>query len=167
MSDVSVIGLGAMGSAIAAALLNGGFEVTVWNRTAAKAAPLARLGARAATAPAAAVANSPLTIVCVDDYAATREVLDTAAVIAALGERAIVQFSTGTPDDAREGERWARRHGAEWLDGAILAYPREIGESALVFISGDAAPFERHRPVLSALTTELRYLGTAIGAASA
>lgn len=167
MSDVSVIGLGAMGSAIAAALLKGGFDVTVWNRTAARTAPLAEQGAQPASSPESAVEASPVTIVCVDDYAATRAVLDTAEVIAALGGRTLVQFSTGTPEEARDGERWARRHGAEWLDGAILAYPREIGDAALVFMSGDAASFERHQPLLAALTGKLHYLGSAIGAASA
>lgn len=167
MSDVSVIGLGAMGSALATALLKGGFEVTVWNRTAAKAASLEQQGAHPAMAPAVAVKASPVTFVCVDDYAATREVLDTTDVTATLGERTIVQFSTGTPEEARDGEGWAKRHGAEWLGGAILAYPREIGDAALVFMSGDPALFGRHRSLLSALTSELRYLGAAIGAASA
>lgn len=167
MSDVSVMGLGAVGSAIATAMLQSRFDVTVWNRTAAKAEPLSEQGAHPAMSPAAAVAASPVTIVCVDDYAATRAVLDEARVIAALEERTIVQFSTGTPEEARDGERWAQGHGARWLDGAILAYPREIGGSALVFLSGDAALFERHQPLLSALTSELRYLGSAVGAAAA
>jgi 3-hydroxyisobutyrate dehydrogenase-like beta-hydroxyacid dehydrogenase len=167
LSDVSVIGLGAMGSAIATALLEGGFEVTVWNRSAAKAVPLASQGAHTASAPAAAVEASPVTIVCVDDYAATRAVLDTDAVTAVLDEGTIVQFSTGSPQEARDGERWAKSHGGRWLDGAILAYPREIGDAALVFMAGDSVLFERHRPLLSALTNDLRYLGEAIGAASA
>lgn len=167
MSDASVIDLGAMGSALTAALLKGGFDVTVWNRTAARAAALGNHGAHRAAAPADAVAASPLTIVCIDDYAATRAVLDTPEVTAALGGRTIVQVSTGTPAEAREGEAWAQRHGAGWLDGAILAYPREIGASALVFLSGDAALFERHHALLSALTDHLRYLGPAVGAAAA
>jgi 3-hydroxyisobutyrate dehydrogenase-like beta-hydroxyacid dehydrogenase len=167
LSDVSVIGLGAMGSAIATAMLHSGFDVTVWNRTAAKAEPLSTQGAHPATAPDAAVAASPVTIVCVDDYAATQAVLEQEAVVAALGGRTIVQFSTGTPAEARDGARWAKRHGAGWLDGAILAYPREIGGAALVFVSGDAALFEEHQPLLSGLTNELRYLGPAVGAAAA
>ncbi|HET6628360.1 MAG TPA: NAD(P)-binding domain-containing protein [Woeseiaceae bacterium] len=167
MSHVSVIGLGAMGSAIAAAMLHSGLDVTVWNRTAPKAEAFAKRGAHPATTASAAVEASPLTIVCVDDYAATLAVLDTAEVTATLGERTIVQFSTGTPEEARDGERWAKRHGAEWLDGAILGYPREIGGAALIFVSGDAACFERHQLLLAALTNELRYLGPAVGAAAA
>ncbi|MCJ7780453.1 MAG: NAD(P)-binding domain-containing protein, partial [Acidimicrobiia bacterium] len=77
MSDVTVIGLGAMGSALAATLIEKGHAVTVWNRTAAKAAPLVSAGAVQAATPRDAVAASPVTIVCVGGYADTREVLDT------------------------------------------------------------------------------------------
>jgi 3-hydroxyisobutyrate dehydrogenase-like beta-hydroxyacid dehydrogenase len=50
MGEVSVIGMGAMGSALARALLHNGHRVTVWNRTSAKAEPLARDGADLAPA---------------------------------------------------------------------------------------------------------------------
>lgn len=167
MSDVTVIGLGAMGSAIANALLQGGFEVTVWNRSAARMGPLAEAGARPAAGPDAAILASALSIISVDDYRATHDLLDMPAVTRAVAGRTLVQFSTGTPGEARGGERWARRRGAHWLDGAILAYPREIGRAALVFVAGETAKFEQHRPLLSALTSELRYLGAAVGAAAA
>jgi len=167
MSDVTVIGLGAMGSAIAAALLENGFEVTVWNRTAAKMGALVEKGAQAAGSADAAVAASSLTIISVDDYRATRGVLEEPSVTKVAPGRTFAQFSTGTPKDARDGERWAKKHGAFWLDGAILAYPREIGRSALVFLAGSGTQFELQRPVLSALTDQLRYLGPAVGAAAA
>lgn len=167
MSDVTVIGLGAMGSAIAAALLENGFDVTVWNRTAARMGALVEKGAQAAGSAEAAVEASPLTIVSIADYRATRAVLGEGAVEKSAAGRTFVQFSTGTPQEARDGERWATEHGAAWLDGAILAYPREIGQSALVFVAGDGTQFETQRPVLSALTDQLRYLGPAVGAAAA
>lgn len=167
MSDVTVIGLGAMGSAIAAALLQGGFAVTVWNRTAARMGSLVEKGAQAARGPDAAVRASPLTIISIDDYRATRGVLEAPAVAQAAAGRTFAQFSTGTPQEARDGERWAKKHGASWLDGAILAYPREIGQSALVFVAGSDRQFETQRPLLSALTDQLRYLGPAVGAAAA
>lgn len=66
MSDVSIIGLGAMGSALARALLRGGQDVTVWNRTSAKAEPLVRDAATAAPDLVAAVAGSPVVVVAVD-----------------------------------------------------------------------------------------------------
>src|SRR5262245_26856623 len=87
MGDVSVIGLGAMGSALARALLRGGRRVTVWNRTCAKADPLVREGVGLAPSAAAAVAVSPVVVVCVDDYEATKKILDTEEVILSLAGR--------------------------------------------------------------------------------
>lgn len=167
MSDVTVIGLGAMGSAIAGALLDAGCDVTVWNRNAARCNALEARGATRARTPDAAIRSSPATVFSIDDYAASREVLDQPEVASAVADRTLVQFSTGTPQDARDAEQWAHANGAKYLDGAILAYPREIGASALVFVSGNATEFEQHRPVLANLTDNLRYLGAAIGSAAA
>ena len=64
MSDVSVLGLGAMGAALARVLIEKGRSVTVWNRTTAKMGPLVSLGGEAAQTPAAAINASPLIIVC-------------------------------------------------------------------------------------------------------
>lgn len=62
MSDASIIGVGAMGSALASALLRDGHRVTVWNRTSAKAESLVRDGA------------SPVVLVCVDNHDVTRDI---------------------------------------------------------------------------------------------
>ena len=56
MSDISVIGLGAMGSALARTLLQNGYAVTVWNRTAEKAGPLVSAGT---TAPRSSHRKAP------------------------------------------------------------------------------------------------------------
>lgn len=75
MSEVSVYGLGAMGSALARALLRNGHGVYVWNRTSAKANPLVWEGTALAPNPASAVNSSPVLIFCVDDYKATHSIL--------------------------------------------------------------------------------------------
>jgi 3-hydroxyisobutyrate dehydrogenase-like beta-hydroxyacid dehydrogenase len=128
---------------------------------------LVEKGARAAAGADAAVRASPVTILSIEDYRATRGVLEEPAVTKAATGRTFVQFSTGTPQEARDGERWAESHGAWWLDGANLAYPLEIGQSALVFVAGDGTQFETQRPLLSALTDQMRYLGPSVGAAAA
>ena len=75
MSNVSVIGLGPMGIALAQALISAGHNVTVWNRTASKAEPLIKDGAALAPSVASAVGASPVVIVCVADYAASHSLL--------------------------------------------------------------------------------------------
>jgi 3-hydroxyisobutyrate dehydrogenase-like beta-hydroxyacid dehydrogenase len=168
MSDVSVIGLGAMGSALARALLRAGHQVTVWNRTAAKAAPLLSDGAAMAASAATAVGASPVVIVCVDDYDVTRAILGAGDVVAALPGRTVVQLSTGSPQEARTAEAWVWERGAAYLDGAILAYPDEIGTpTAAIFVAGAPSTFQAVEPLLGALAGNVVHLGEQIGAASA
>ncbi|MGL6395111.1 NAD(P)-binding domain-containing protein [Aeromonas veronii] len=101
MRHLSVIGLGAMGSALATTLLKAGHPVTVWNRSAAKAAPLQALGATLAPSVGAAIAASDITLVCVDNYAVSQRLLDEASD--AVAGKLLVQLSTGSPQGP---ERW-------------------------------------------------------------
>src|SRR5687768_661543 len=109
--EAALIGLGAMGAALAHALLAKGRRITVWNRTAARAEPLQRAGAALAPDVAAAVAAAPVVIVCVTDYASTRALLEPVD----LRGRVLVQLSTGTPQEARETAAWAAARGAQYL----------------------------------------------------
>lgn len=68
MSDVSVIGLGAMGSALAAAFLDHGLSTTVWNRSAERADALVAKGAILSATVADALAASKMTVVCLLNY---------------------------------------------------------------------------------------------------
>ena len=68
--QIGVAGLGAMGSAIAARLMEVGHQVTVWNRTAAKTKPLADAGAKVAASPSAVAAASEAIITILTDGAA-------------------------------------------------------------------------------------------------
>jgi 3-hydroxyisobutyrate dehydrogenase-like beta-hydroxyacid dehydrogenase len=164
MSEVSVLGLGVMGTALARAMLDRGDRVTVWNRTTAKAKALESAGARTATTPADALRKSNVVIVCVTDYASTYSALDGVD----LREKTIVQLSTGSPADARAGESWVRERGADYLDGAILATPRQIGTPASsILVSGSASAFAASRELVAHTTGTLTYLGEQVGAAAA
>src|SRR5919109_1490697 len=121
MTDVTLIGLGQMGAALGEAILKAGQRVTVWNRTAVRANSLVQRGAQLAADARQAVMASPIVVVCVTDYAASRAILGGAAD--ALAGKVLVQLSTGSPLDARGGDRWAREHGVDYLDGALLATP--------------------------------------------
>ena len=97
MSDISVLGLGRMGSALARSLVNGGHGVSVWNRSAARMQPLVDVGAAPVATVAAAVGASPVVLVCIDDYPSTRALFEAADVVEKLSGRVVVQLSTGTP----------------------------------------------------------------------
>ncbi|MEV8344678.1 NAD(P)-dependent oxidoreductase [Streptomyces niveus] len=163
-TTVTVIGLGSMGSALAAALLDRGHPTTVWNRSPHKAGPLVERGARLAASPEEAVAASALTVVCVLDYESLYDVLDPAD--GSLAGKVLVNLTSGSPQQAHEAVAWARSHGAEYLDGAIMTTPPGVGSAEMMFLySGSEAVFTAHRRTLSALGDPL-YLGADPGLAS-
>jgi len=160
---VTVVGTGTMGSALARALLAGGHEVTVWNRTAARAEPLREAGASVAAELVQGVRASAVTIMCVADQAAARELLADPQLLEALAERTLVQLTTGTASDGRSNAGAASGHGIPYLDGAIMAYPRTVGTDAAVFLyAGDRGTFTACEGLLRRLGTA-RYVGEDAG----
>ncbi|MGE7825467.1 NAD(P)-dependent oxidoreductase [Paenibacillus sp. NPDC093718] len=167
MSEVTVIGLGPMGAALAQALLQNGHQVTVWNRTVEKAEPLVQNGAILAPNAASAIAASPVTIVCVANYKTSYSILDTPDVAAALTGRVFVQLSTGTPQEARDNAAWARERGADYLDGAIPATPPQIGRpDTTIFTSGTQTAYQKSEQLLKSLAGNVPFLGEKVSAAS-
>ncbi|MDF2707399.1 MAG: NAD-dependent glycerol-3-phosphate dehydrogenase [Nonomuraea muscovyensis] len=149
-SPVTVVGLGLMGQALAAAFLANGHPTTVWNRSAAKADDLVADGATLADSIRSAVEASPLVVVCVSDYDAVHELLD--PVGASLAGRTLVNLTTASSTQARETAGWATRIDSAYLDGAILALPQAIGTAdATLLYSGPKAAFEEHQATLQAL----------------
>ncbi|MFC9993479.1 NAD(P)-dependent oxidoreductase [Nocardia sp. NPDC127526] len=162
-NDISLVGLGPMGLALGAALVRKGHAVTVWNRTPEKADGLVALGARRADTVAEAVAASPITLMCLNDYDTMYEVLGPATT--ALAGRLLVNLNSGTPNEARAALEWAGTHGIDYLDGAIMVPPPLVGEPGAVFLySGARDLFDRHRPVLASLG-DPRYLGAEVSLA--
>jgi 3-hydroxyisobutyrate dehydrogenase-like beta-hydroxyacid dehydrogenase len=156
-----------MGTALARTLIDAGQEVTVWNRSPGKIAPLVALGARGPSNFGEALAASPRAIVCIPDYLTTSELFEGSDVTSLLKGRTIVQLSTGTPKEANQSEEWFNSFGASYLDGAILCWPGNIGTpSGLILVAGQEPVFEDCRTGLQHLAGDLRYLGSNIGAAS-
>ncbi|MGW0480039.1 NAD(P)-dependent oxidoreductase [Nonomuraea sp. NPDC003214] len=158
MTDVTVLGLGSMGAALAGAFADAGLRTTVWNRTPEKAAPLVARGAERAADVAGAVAASPLVVACLTTYAATREALEPAA--GALAGRTLVTLNSGAPAAARDMASWAAGHGARFLDGAVKNVPSAVGApDTLLYYSGDRAVFDEHEKTLRVLGGDTVHLG--------
>ncbi|MFD7291791.1 NAD(P)-dependent oxidoreductase [Streptomyces sp. NPDC059897] len=160
---VTVLGLGRMGAPIASAFLVAGYPVTVWNRTAAKADALVAQGAvRAATAAEAVTAGS-LVIAPLLDHAAVRQALDPIASV--LRGRTLVNLANSTPDHARDLAAWATGHGADYLDGAMLALPETVATPDGFFLySGSRRAFTTYRRELEVMAPA-HYFGADPGAA--
>ena len=77
--SISVIGLGAMGAGIARTLMDQGCQVSVWNRSRPKMAPLVSEGAIPCQSPRDALDANTYVVVCVSDYAGWRNIIDTHA----------------------------------------------------------------------------------------
>ncbi|MER7486257.1 NAD(P)-binding domain-containing protein [Streptomyces sp. NPDC126497] len=162
-TPVTLLGLGAMGTALARSWLAAGHPVTVWNRTPARSAPLAAEGAEAADGAAAVAANT-LVVVCLLDDASVGETL--AGVD--LAGRDLVNLTTTTPAEARARAAWARERGARYLDGGIMAVPPMVGvpeAGGYAFYSGSRELFERHEETLR-VPLGTRYVGADSGFAA-
>ena len=168
MSDITVIGLGLMGAALARTIQRAGHDLTVWNRSPAKMQTFIDDGVAGAPDMASAITASPVILICIDNYVATNSVLRSDEVTPLLAGRTVVQLSTGTPREAHESAEWMKAHDVSYLDGAILGGPRSIGtDSSIILLSGEEAAQERSRGMLACLGGDVRYLGANVRAASA
>ncbi|MQA90412.1 MAG: NAD(P)-dependent oxidoreductase [Gemmatimonas sp.] len=163
LAPVTVIGLGPMGRAMAAALMRAGHRVTVWNRTPSRADELVAEGATLAPTPTAAVAASELTILSLTDYQAMYDILGPVVEdrqhAAVLAGKVLVNLSSDTPDISREAAAWAARHGASFVTGGVMIPAPAVGKpGAYVFYSGPKEVFDGHEPALR-LIGEPKYLG--------
>lgn len=168
MKQATVIGLGQMGSMLALLLLDAGYQVTVWNRTAAKGEPLVAKGAVLASSPLTAVQASDLIVMCVHDYPAAHGILAEPGVGAAFAGKLLLQLTTVSPAEARQGEAWAHTHGGAYIDGAIQAAPSQMGRpDTPILLSGTQTAYRLHEPLLRVFGGGLSYLGEDAGAAAA
>ncbi|MGA8262577.1 MAG: NAD(P)-binding domain-containing protein [Arenicellales bacterium] len=162
MSDISVIGLGVMGSALARTLLDHGYAVTVWNRSPEKIEPLVTAGATAARTAAEAVGASPATITCIASHDKTIALLE--GLADGLQGRTIIELSTGGTKDAKALAALLSGNGAHWLIGIINAYPAAIGKPETVLsIAGEKEVWETWQPFITALGGASAHVGTDAG----
>jgi 3-hydroxyisobutyrate dehydrogenase and related beta-hydroxyacid dehydrogenases len=160
MSKVAFLGLGMMGSRMATRLLEAGHEVTVWNRTSARAAPLVQLGATAASRPAEAAAGAEFVITMLAAPDALEEVVFGAAglVRGLRPGQLLIDMSTVGPDaDASVAGRLPQ--GVSFADAPVRGSIAEAAAGRLhIFVGASDADFARVRPILAAFG-DVRHAG--------
>lgn len=164
MAKVGFIGLGTMGSGMAGSLLAAGHQVSVYNRTADKAAPLARRGATVAGSAAEAVAGADFVMYCLANDAAVAAVaLGEGGVIAGAAAGAIViDLSTVSPELGAREHTAAQARGLRFLDAPVFGSKAEAAAGGLwVVVGGREEDFEAARPVLEPISATLHYMGPA------
>ncbi|MFA5958011.1 NAD(P)-dependent oxidoreductase [Hyphomicrobium sp.] len=151
--QIGFIGLGQMGSGIAANLLKAGHDVTVYNRTRAKAEALASKGARIATSPGDACKGDAVFTMLADDKAVDSIVHDDGGIVANLKASAIhISLSTIS---AALSKRLAEAHakaGQRYVAAPVFGRP-EAAEAAKLFIvaAGEAAAVKTVSPLFDAI----------------
>ncbi|MEU3226180.1 NAD(P)-dependent oxidoreductase [Streptomyces sp. NPDC006976] len=163
---VAVLGTGIMGAAMARSLLRAGLEVRAWNRTPAKAAPLASDGATVTGTAAEAVRGAHLVLTSLSDTTAVAAALTAASEGLHRGQ-VLLQTSTVGPDGAVELAQRAADLGLVHLDAPVAGtrQPAEAG-ALTVLVSGPSAARAVAGPVLDAIGQRTVWVGEEPGAAS-
>ncbi len=159
---VAILGLGTMGAGMAKNLLGAGFAVTVYNRTRAKAEPLAANGARVAASPADAAHDADVILSMLSDETASRSVWTgpDGALAHAKSGAVLIESSTVTPNWIAELAGLANARGLSLLDAPVTGTRIHAESRQLTFlVGGDAAVLERVRPVLAAMSKDIVFLG--------
>lgn len=159
---IGVAGLGRMGHAMAARLLEVRGEVTVWNRSAVRAGDLLAEGAVWAESPAALAEGCDVVVSILADDAAAREVyLGAAGLLAATPRRAmVVEMSTLSPEMVRALAAEAAARGVGFVESPVLGtvMPARTGQLAAL-TAGEAEAIARAGPVFEALTRTVIHVG--------
>ena len=160
---VAFLGLGIMGSRMAANLCRAGFEVHAWNRTRARAEELAaEHGALVADTPAEAAAAAGVAITMVVDAPQVEEVLfgpDGAGGGLPEGGLA-VDMSTIAPSASRAIAARLAERGIGFLDAPVTgSKPKAADGTLTIMVGGEADPFERMRPVFDAMGKLVLHVG--------
>lgn len=167
--QVGVIGLGIMGRAMAAKLLEAGYPVVVHNRTQSRAADLIAQGARWAETPACLAAQCDVVISVVTDPHAVMQIsLESNGVLAQLPATSVhCDMSTITPEAARQIAERYRAQGKRFVQAPVLGSRKQIalGE-LLVFGGGSEADVQRCEPVWKVFSQRVWHLPTAEAAAT-
>lgn len=167
---VGFIGLGGMGSAMAANILKAGFGLRVYNRTAEKAEPLVGRGAvRAETPAGAAPGGGGAVVTMLTNDAALEEVtLGADGLVGALGPGGVhVSMSTIAPDTARRLAAEHEKHGEFYVGAPVFGKPDAAAAKMLwIATSGPEAAKSQVRPLLDAMGQGIYDFGEDAGAAS-
>jgi 3-hydroxyisobutyrate dehydrogenase len=157
---VAVIGIGLLGRAVAERLQGAGHQVTVYNRTAAKAQPLRSLGITVADSPSQAIRTADCTLLFLADAAAIHSLVLHPESRSALAGRTIVQMGTIGPDESRACDQAITASGGEYVEAPVLGSIAEAGAgSLLVMVGGTDAQLERWKPLFCSLSKEPRLVG--------
>ncbi len=162
IKNISVIGLGLMGTPIATLLMKAGFQVTGFDIIRKQMADLLSLGLKAVNSPREAVKGTDLVILSLPNWNAVIEAIEGKAGVAAGAQKGLIVLDTSTspPWESRAlGEKLARK-GIEWMDVPISGSSAQARTGNMVFMAGGKrSVFGRVKPVLDRIGKKTVYAG--------
>ena len=156
------IGIGLMGRPMTLRLLAAGHEVTVWNRSREKLAPVVEKGAKAAASPAEVASKAEIVMMCVTDQRAAEEVLFGPKGLAEGAHRGltVVDFSSIAPASAREFAQRLAEKGVGLVDAPVSGgVPGAEKGTLAIMAGGREEDVERVRPVVMHLAARFTRMG--------
>ncbi len=162
MDAVGFVGLGVMGQPMALNLLRAGHPLTVYNRTAGRAAPLAEAGASVAVSPQAVAAACDIVFVNVSDDGAVEEVLfGPAGLVHGLAQGSVVvDMGTTSPTATRRYAQRLAEVGVSLLDAPVSGGEAGARSGTLsIMVGGPEYAFRRVLPLLGVLGRNIVHVG--------
>lgn len=162
MRSIAFLGLGTMGSGMARRLLNSGFALTVYNRTASRAEELKAAGAKVAATPRAAAADAEVVVAMLADDAASRAAWmgEEGALAGARPGAVLADSSTLSVSWVTELAAAAEARGCAFLDAPVTGSKPQAANGELLFlVGGAAAALDSIRDVLSPMSRGIIHLG--------
>ena len=162
MKRIGFIGIGLMGQHMARRLLEGGYPLTVWNRTAEKANSLLAAGANWADSPKAVAQASDVVITMVTDSNASEGVIcGIGGVLEGVHPGLIlVDMGSIAPEVSRSIAARARAKGVSMLDAPVTGNPKVASEGKLgIMVGGPKETFETCLPILEKMGIKIVYVG--------
>lgn len=159
---VGFVGLGTMGSAMAANLAHSDCFLTVWNRTPGRAAALLELGAVEAASPREVAQASDVVVACLPDSPQVAEVIFGPAGLAeGFAEGSLfIDCSTVSPMSEREFAARLQRQGVAMLDAPVSGGSEgALAGTLTIMVGGEAVDLERANSVLLAMGRTVTHLG--------
>ncbi len=159
---VGFIGLGIMGTPMSANLVKAGYELSVYNRTKEKCAPLARLGAEVQSSPAEVAQASDIVITIVTDTPDVEDVLfGTEGVADGLSPgKIVVDMSTISPEKTVEFAERLREIEVEMLDAPVSGGQKGAQEGTLtIMVGGDEEVFQKCLPLFEVMGSNVFHVG--------
>ncbi len=159
---IGIAGLGRMGAAIGARLIEAGHKLAVWNRSAAKAKALADAGATVAASPQELASKVETVITILTDAAAIDEVYDGSKGLLAgdVKGKLFIDMSTVRPETAVALAAKVRARGAAFAECPVGGTVGPARQGKLIGLLGaEAADAERAKPILNELCRRLEHVG--------